>query len=266
MKILLVDFSYFMFRAIYAWKNNPNTTPLIICLNCMLSNIKKVGLDKEDLVILATDSEKNWRKDIDKEYKKNRKKLREKQPYEWNKLFADFRELGEKINQSTPFYSILIDYCEADDIIAVACKKFKDNEKIIIGIDSDLEQLVAYQNVKIFSPLRNNYKTIINPYKVILQKIKKERSDNLVGEINTLSDYEKRKKLVNLLDLPKEIEESIDLVLSDLPPKTWNYGSFPIPSIRYKLKNIYSKEKVNSIFSTQRKKRISKKQLTIEGD
>ena len=209
-KIIWIDFGYFMFRAIYGWKNNRTTPATYMCLASIISNIKKVGLNPEDTVIIAVDSPKgSWRKDIDSEYKANRRAKREKEDIDWKDIFKQFNNLVENLDTNTPFHSIVVERMEADDIIAYGCKKFTDTKHIILSADSDYEQLYAYPNVKIFSPLSKKWKDIKNPYRLLLNKIRKEVSDNLISPILTKEDYLKRESIVNLMKLPKEVEEKI---------------------------------------------------------
>jgi len=255
-KIVWIDFGYFMFRAIYGWKNNRSTPPTYMCLASIISNLKKVGLRPEDTVIIAVDSPKgNWRKEIDSEYKANRKEKREQEDIDWKKIFAQFQELLEVLEANTPFHSIVVDKMEADDIIAYGCKRFQDQENIILSADSDYEQLCVYPKVKLFSPLSKRYKHVDNPYRVLLKKIRKETADNLVTPILTQEDYKKRKLIVNLVDLPEEIEQAIDPFLDNFHEKNWNYERIYFPTLRERLKTIYSQDYIVS-FTYKPKKRI----------
>ena len=256
-KIILIDFGVFLFRAIFSWEKMRKASPTYLALIMLIANIKKVGLDQDDTVIIAVDSSKgSWRKKIDKNYKANRKAARDRHNIDWHKMFGLFNNLIEEIELNTPFHTIEVDTCEADDIIAYACKKFKDTPCVVISSDSDYEQLVAYPNVKVFSPLSKRYKEISNPYKIIAEKIRKEVSDNLVTPILTEEDYVKRNMLVNLLTLPENIEHMIDERLNCLPKKDWNIDEFFSPTVRQRLSGIYEKDK---IVSEDSKKKKSKK-------
>lgn len=245
-----------MFPAIFNWEKQRIFPATYTATAMLIGNLIKVGVKPEDKIIIALDSPKGtWRRDILPEYKANRKEMREKHDINWVEIFNNFNHLLEDLEHYTPFHTIKIDYLEADDIIAYGCKKFKDNECIIVSSDSDYEQLCAYPNVKIFSPKSKKYKKIKNPYKVIADKIKKETSDNLTTPVLSEVEYQKRYKVVNLLTLPFEVEEKVEANLSILPEKEWDYGNLPFKSLRERFKNIYRQDKIVSFEKKKRKKK-----------
>jgi len=222
----------------------------------LIGNLKKVGLDKEDLVIIAADSPKgSWRKELDSAYKANRKAAREKFDIDWKAQFRSFWQLLEKIEMYTPFHTISLDKLEADDIIAVACKKFKDKECVIISSDADYEMLFVYPKVKLFSPVSKHYKSYVDPYKVLAKKIQKEASDNLVAPILSERDFEIRNTIVNLIILPEKIESQVNEVLIILPEKDWEIDQLPFKSLHNRLETIYEKDKVVDINKKIHKKK-----------
>ncbi len=263
-KILWIDFGYFMFRSIYGWKNNVSTSPTFMCLNSIISNIRKVGLTPNDKVIVAVDSpDGNWRKEIDSNYKSNRKAKRLKQDIDWKFMFTTFQSLLETLESSTPFHIIIVKKMEADDIIAYGCKKFREVENIILSADSDYEQLYAYKGVKVYSPVSKTYKQIENPYRIILKKIKRETVDNLVTPILTLEDYKIREKLVNLVNLPEEVEDAIDPFLDKLHEKEWNYDGIKSDTLRQRIKDIYKQDRVIKIYQKGKKRKKVTKELDL---
>ena len=191
-KVILIDFGITMFTAIFAWYSHKQGTPCYTAITMILSNLKKVGLDKEDLVIIAVDSSSNWRKDVDVNYKANRKEGREKYDIDWDKQFEDFAGLLLNLKMYTPFHVLKVNKMEADDIIAYGVRKFKDRECVIISSDSDYEQLAVFDNVKIFSPKSKRYKHIDDPHAILAKKIQKETADNLITEIITEQDCQTR--------------------------------------------------------------------------
>jgi len=264
-KIVFVDWGVIMFRSIFASLKNPKIPSTYTAISMLIGNLKKVGLDIEDLVIIAADSPKgSWRRDVDSSYKANRKKARERFPINWKEQFRSFWALLEKIEMYTPFHTISLDKLEADDIIAYGCKKFKDKECIIVSTDADYEQLFIYPNVKIFSPMSKHYKIPVDPYKVLAKKIQKETSDNLVAPILNEKDFEKRNKIVNLMTLPEEIEKQIDEHLTIFPEKDWLISELPFKSLHSRFETIYEKDKVVDVNKKKRKKRKKKeKQQTL---
>lgn len=166
-----------------------------IYFQMILSDLKKIGVNRNDIIIVAEDGRNSWRKVFLPKYKENRKKLRNNQTkfinwsieYEkidkinfklqhstnWNfiklNLIFDFMELyfteeGEKfnINQYQDLFINSEFSIEADDIQAYAVRYFKDKEIVLITIDEDLEQLCYYKNCKIFNP---NLKSVTNKSK-----------------------------------------------------------------------------------------------------
>ena len=173
-------------------------------------------------------------------YKSNRGKLRKDSGIDFKYWYEKFNELIEKLKNSTPFCFIKEDLCEADDVIAVASRYFKSNTTVIISSDGDFEQLVAYPNVRLFSPVSKSYKYIKNPYATLAKKFKQERTDNLLSPIIDESDFERRKLLVNLLELPPEVENKILDKLVKLSYNEYSFDYFPYPKMVDRFIDIYN--------------------------
>ena len=240
-KVILIDFSHFMFSSIWAWKKSKINNPTYTALNSIIACLKKVGVNKDDLIILTLDRGKSWRKKVEKEYKAGR--VYDEDFQYW---FPKFNELLDNLEVSTPFNIVELWGVEADDIIATAVKHFKDYQKVIISADSDLEQLWIYKNVYIFSPKSKRYKIRVkNPFKVLMSKIKKEKTDNLVKPVLSEKDFEKRNKVVNLINLPSEIEKEVIDILKKLPlQKSFNIAQLKFPSLIDRLISIYDNNKI----------------------
>jgi 5'-3' exonuclease len=258
-RILLVDFGLYMHKAIFATVNNPSIPATYTCMNMIIADLKKIDYYKHDLVIVAVDGRGNWRKDLDPQYKANRKQLRDASEIDWTYWYEQFNQLLEKLKSSTPFHYIKLDKCEADDIIAVACKTFKDNPCVVMSADSDFEQLASYPNVKIFSPYTKKYKVIDNPFKVLQSKIKKEKTDNLVSEVLDEISFKRRTSLVSLLHLPDYIEAKVLDSLNQMCYNVFNINNMPFKSLRSKLYGLYSKEEVRKevVLKPKRKRSVS---------
>jgi 5'-3' exonuclease len=266
LKIVFVDYSVFVHKAIFAWRVMPKKsipatfTGLSMIFNCL----GKVGLYQEDLVIFACDSPKgSWRREVDGNYKADRKAKRNKiEDIDWSKQFFDFGQLAQNIELSTPYYFVEAEKLEADDIIAYGVRHFNDKECTIISSDSDFEQLVAFPNVKLFSPISKKYKHITQPYKIIAKKIQKEATDNLVTPILTSEDYEKRKSIVNLLELPSWVEETVAVALSSLQEKTFDINNLMFKSLRDRFYKLYDGSKIVSFQERTKKKTKVKRAKT----
>ncbi len=252
-KLIILDYSIFVHRAIFAWRKNKSIPPTYTCLNMMLSALRKIGIDPFDEIMLACDGEGNWRKDYETEYKANRKAFRESfEDINWTEMFAKSDELLSKLNAGTDWQVVKIDKIEADDIASVACRYFIDKEIILVSYDSDWEQLWKYDNVKIFSIMKK-YKGVkgsykvkpqdFNVYKLLSKKIEKETADNLVNPILSAKDYENRETIVSLLKLPDFIEGRITEEFKNLKEKEENLDLVPFNNLREKLGNLYNDTK-----------------------
>jgi len=266
-KVILIDNGIFQFRSIFAWRMNKKIPATWFYLASLIANLKKVGLNKEDKVIIAVDSKYgSWRKDIEKQYKANRKEFRKSfTDINWSQMFYDFNRLLNRLKYTTPFKVIAIRKLEADDIISASVRYFKDQEVIIVSSDRDFEQLCSYSNVKIFSPKSKKYKIIKDPYKSLAQKIRREASDNLVNPVLNEKDYEERKMIVSLLSLPEWVEKKVIYKLSqlDFSNNLFNIQSIPFHTIQERMKTIYKKDKVVSyekcLKKSKKKQRRKKK-------
>jgi len=247
-KVVLIDAGYYIHKAIFAFRKMKTTPSTYIFLTMILGDLKKVGLEPEDTVIIAVDKGRSWRKDIDEEYKSTRKAKREAQDdIDWTAQFKAFDNLLENLESNTPWHVIGIWGLEADDIIAHAVRKYKDKLCTILSVDADFDQLFIYKNVRIYSPhaARKSYKKPPkNPYRILLGKVRKEASDDLVKEILNEADYEKRFKIVCLLELPKDVEDKIEEALAFLPEKNWDYDKLPHYKLKERFKGVYKKDKV----------------------
>ncbi|KKL10521.1 hypothetical protein LCGC14_2554980 [marine sediment metagenome] len=266
MKYIWLDWGYYLHASIYAWKNRKHIPATYTATTMILGDLRKIGVDEDDIIIIAVDKGHSWRKEVDKEYKSTRKAKREAQKeIPWKKMFESFNSLLDIFEAYTPFHIVALNNLEADDIISYGVRYFKDKDNIICSVDGDFEQLFALPNVKIFSPhsKRKCYKQPPkNPYKIIEKKIKKEVSDDLVSKVETEADYQRRFLIINLLKLPEDIEKRVEKQINFLPKKDWEIVKLPFPSIHQRFRDIYKKDKVvtfeQSMKKLERKKRRKK--------
>ena len=267
-KVIYIDWGMILHRAVHSrnasLQRQANFVPpsTYTALAMVISNLKKVGVDKDDLVLICVDSRNNWRKQIDKNYKAGRKKQRESATrINWKKEFKSFDILLEQIERGSPFHVLKIPSFECDDIIAIGTKWFKDKLNVIISFDSDFLQLLIRDRVRVFSPhpkAKNcpykildldRKKEIEKAYKTLAKKIKKEVSDGLVSDVLTEQDFEKRESIVSLLSLPKFIEEKVIEELTEIEIKLedeYDINELPFSSIRNRFNDIYKKDKIIS--------------------
>jgi len=248
MRVIFIDYSVFMFRAIFATYKNTESQipPTYTSMAMIIACLKVLKVTSEDKIIFAIDGRNNWRKEIDTEYKGDRKGKRDKFEIDWNYLFSEYDKLKENIAYNTPYKVIEVDRMEADDVIAVGCRYYKDNEVIIVSSDSDFEQLACFENVKVFSPVSKKFKVIKNPYKILAKKIDMERTDNLLSPVLTEEDYNKRKMIVDLTTLPDFVEDACKKALdkSEGYDTIFNYERLKFRSLHKRLIELYNKPKV----------------------
>jgi len=269
-KIVVLDWGIFMHRAIFASKNNTAVHPCYTCLSMILGNLKRIGINEGDKIFVAVDFLKSWRKQYEEEYKANRAKQREDSGIDFPKLYKDFNAFIDDLDIATDWHFIKLEHLEADDIMAVACRYFKDTEVILVTYDSDLEQCWAYDNVKIFSPLSKKWKVkpnTFNPHLFIAKKIEKEVSDNLVNPILNEEDYENRMACVNLLELPEWVEHKVVESFNNLNNKVAHPNKMPFPSLRERYRTLYTDKSKIIDYDKQvlKEKKVKKKSKVKKG-
>jgi 5'-3' exonuclease len=227
----------------------------IMYFNSLISSLSKIGIDEDDIIIMAEEGH-SWRKDLASFYKAQREGMREKDTFtDWNHEFEMLNKLHSQLNNATNWFFVRHPNLEADDIIAIAVRYFKDRDIVIVSGDKDLFQLAWYKNVKIFTlnkkinGSKGMYEEIKNPLKIIDDKCKKgDAGDNILVEPNeTEEDFELRRVLVNLLELPPEIEKKgIDALNEALSySKSLHLEYLPeFKGVQDKFLKIYKKEKV----------------------
>jgi len=138
------------------------------------------------------------RRQLNKEYKQGRR------PVRFNRRMIELPEDKVKKNRTDqqlrlheylnnmPVIQLMVDFVEADDVIAYITqhKKYKDWQKIIISSDKDFFQLVGDDNVMIWRPIQKVFvdrlsligKFGIHPNNYALARaIDGDKSDNLEG-------------------------------------------------------------------------------------
>ena len=134
-----------------------------------------------------------------------------------------FQKLTPQLDYATLFILLRIPNCESDDIASVASRVFKDKDVILATIDVDWHMLAYYPNVKIFNlnfktpKGKGGYVSISKEeaLKILAKKCRVgDKGDNvLVYPNEDEEDANLRKTLVNLLELPEDIELYITEVL-----------------------------------------------------
>ena len=211
-------------------------------LNSLRGHNKKFRKEYGKMVI-ACDSGNVWRRQAFPNYKAGRKESREKSEHDWTMIFDILSKVKDEIKTFLPYKVIEVESVEADDIIAVLCRR--TNEKVLIlSGDKDFIQL-HNDRIKQYNPVLNKFVGQgENPSLYIREHILKgDRSD---GIPNVLSDdnvfiegrrqrplskkkieawcneivptfneeeqknYDRNKTLIDLNCIPKEFEDKIN--------------------------------------------------------
>ena len=206
-------------------------------------------------VVLTYDSKHYWRREYFPNYKAGRRKGREKDDKDWDSIFGVLNKIKAEFKENLPYKYLEVYGAEADDIIATLCKNvtfFDEDENImIVSGDKDFIQLQKYPNVKQYSPILKKYVNGHDPNTYIKEHILKgDTSDgvpNVLSPDNTFVDglrqrplgrkkienwlnineddlhdevkrnYQRNNKLINLDNVPKELEKEILYEFDEAP-------------------------------------------------
>lgn len=146
--------------------------------------------DKYGEVVICGDGRKNWRKEFYKYYKFKRSDDRSKSDVDWSELFRIIYQVFDEIGENFPYKTVLVEECEADDVIAALVEETQEFGKaepvMIVSSDKDFAQLQKYSNVQQYSPLKKSFIVEKNPRKQLLELILK--GDTSDGIPNVLSN------------------------------------------------------------------------------
>jgi 5'-3' exonuclease len=239
-KLIVLDWGNITHRAIFAFRNNSQVPFTYTMLRMVIGYLKRIGVTLDDKIVVAEDFG-SWRKEIDKEYKAQRKAFRETKEDAswWAAVYKESNEFTEKLDLCLPWNFIKIYKMESDDIASMAVRFIEAEEKILISSDEDWQQLCVIPNVKVFSPYTKKFKIIKNPEKVLLKKIKGDISDNLLQAPRTEAEFEKRRMIVDLIHLPEHIENLIRPVIESLPIKNIALNKIPFRTCRTEIAKLY---------------------------
>ncbi len=240
-KVIAIDSGNILHRAIFAYMANPQVPCCYTYMRMVIGYLKKFDITLDDQIIICQDYGRSWRKGLDHSYKAQRKEAREqkKDAAWWKERYGEFDRLFESLEKAMNWQFIKIWGTEADDIASVVARYYKDKEVILVSSDRDWEMLCAFDNVKLFSPITKKYKEIKAPMKVLLEKIQGDVSDNLLTKPSSEAEFEIRKRIVNLLELPLEIEQPIKEQLDKMMPKNLYIHKIPFNSIREQIRLLY---------------------------
>jgi len=159
--IIIVDLSQVMLSNLMVQLGNHKNAQIEenmvrhMVLNSLRSYRSKFKREYGELVI-ACDGKRYWRKEVFPYYKANRKKSRDASELDWKMIFECFDMLRHELKENFKYPVIDIEHAEADDIIASLVMEYSSKEKILIlSGDHDFIQLLAYDNVAIYQPVKD---------------------------------------------------------------------------------------------------------------
>jgi len=246
--MIIVDVNQIMISNLMVQINGRNAVELNenlvrhMVLNSLRAHNKKFRKDYGEMVI-ACDSGKVWRRQAFPNYKAGRKANREKSEHNWELIFDILARVKDEIKTFLPYKVIELETAEADDIIAVLCRRIKEKILILSG-DKDFIQL-HNERIRQYNPVLNKFVgKDENPSLYIKEHIL--RGDRSDGIPNVLSDdnvfiegrrqiplskkkveswvnevvptfteeqqknYERNRQLIDLNCIPKELEDKIN--------------------------------------------------------
>ena len=246
--MIIVDVNQIMISNLMVQINGRNAVELNenlvrhMVLNSLRAHNKKFRKDYGEMVI-ACDSGKVWRRQAFPNYKAGRKANREKSEHNWELIFDILARVKDEIITFLPYKVIELETAEADDIIAVLCRRIKEKILILSG-DKDFIQL-HNERIRQYNPVLNKFVgKDENPSLYIKEHIL--RGDRSDGIPNVLSDdnvfiegrrqtplskkkveswvnevvptfteeqqknYERNRQLIDLNCIPKELEDNIN--------------------------------------------------------
>ena len=160
--MILIDGSHALYRTLIMNKDKVQENPEFIghlFISQVLSFSQKLGGSKQNKVVVCFDSS-SWRK---KYYVENKPKDYGQETYkghrvkdesiDWESVFLIINKVSESLKLYSDFITMKVEEAEADDIIAVLTKKYKDKETISVTLNRlmRVRQLIAYE--KIYHPL-----------------------------------------------------------------------------------------------------------------
>jgi len=244
--MILLDYNAIAIVSVIQNKNDLNED---LFRHLILNNIRQYrNKFKESYgeIVVCGDGRKNWRKDVFPNYKAQRAKSRQKSDVDWGEVFRIIYLVFEELSENFPYKTLLIENCEADDIIANLVEytqEFGKNEPVmIVSSDKDFVQLQKYDNVSQYSPMKKQLIVEKNPRRQLLELILKgDQSDGvpnvlspdnsfvdgirqtplrqtaiekLTEDLNALGEavyrnYCRNKKLIDLSEAPESVKSEI---------------------------------------------------------
>lgn len=138
-------------------------------------------------LVICIDSGKVWRTDFFKNYKcKRKEKKKEDKKIDWNLLLKVSDSVLNDIAEYFPYKVIKVEKTEADDIIAVLARNYKE-KTVIVSADKDFKQLLGNERIRQYHPVEDKFIKLETPaWKFLLEQV--IRGDTADSIPNVLSD------------------------------------------------------------------------------
>lgn len=132
--MILLDFSSIAMSAIFPRiAEFEEDTDMI--RHIMINIIRRYNVDYRDEfgeMVICMDAGNNWRRDYFPQYKANRRKNRKNSIHDWDAIFTMMNQVRDDITELSPFRTVRVDKCEADDCIGTLVEKHMSPEPILI--------------------------------------------------------------------------------------------------------------------------------------
>lgn len=149
-------------------------------------------------MVLCCDAKTSWRKDYFPFYKAGRKAQRESSNIDWPWIMSGIDTFREELEAEFPYRTILVDKAEGDDVISVLARS-SDDRHVIYSSDGDFGQLHR-DNIEQFSPYHKQFIRISDPVLFLKEKIIRGDSGdgipNILSEDNIFLIPDKRQKRI----------------------------------------------------------------------
>ena len=166
---------------------NVLSVPMVrhMILNSIRGYIHRFKSEYPGEIVICVDGPDPWRRDIFEQYKAKRREGRNNDDKDWESVFGLIHTIKEEIRDNFPYKVVQLDKVEADDIIAIICKKNHGKKILIVSGDKDFQQLQKYPDVFQYSPIQKKYIETDSPQEYIYEHIL--RGDTSDGVPNFLS-------------------------------------------------------------------------------
>lgn len=156
---LLLDISNLLYRTFYAQTNEDDETLAGMAIHMALTTLNKYYKSYKPKKVVMFFDRSSWRKeyttthDYLKPYKGNRRKdMTPSQQEKYARYIEHINSFEQLITEHTTIMTLACSRLEADDLIAGFVQRFTEDSHIIITSDSDMAQLLKYDNVQLISP------------------------------------------------------------------------------------------------------------------